>query len=95
MLCTHSRASCMYSDYLFWFRIFSLHHYVALVCNYLAFDRAFRRVDCSMKGVHCVFDGKPMCDERFQVDQPARNEPYSFRVLIGVAVLELEVDLVG
>jgi hypothetical protein len=42
-----------------------------------------------------ALERKAVRDERLEVDEPARHEPEGLGVLVGVAVLELEVDLVG
>ena len=47
-----------------------------------------------MKRIHGIHQLEPMCHQWFEVDQPPRNQSQSFGVLVGVAVLEREVDFV-
>lgn len=47
-----------------------------------------------MESLDRPFEREPVRHQRLQVNQAARDETQRFGVLVGVAVLELQVDLV-
>lgn len=60
----------------------------------LHLDSPLTRVRRHMERLDSLLEREAVSHERLQVDQAARYEPEGFGVLVGVAVLELEVDLV-
>jgi hypothetical protein len=61
----------------------------------LHLDRALGGVRGDVERLDGALEGEAVGDERLEIDEAARDEADGLRVLVGVAVLELEVDLVG